>query len=84
MVDREKGTPNFSAALAARISPSACIMPVKPVGAMATGIFTSSPIIFVARVRLVMSTSTRWRSLMSSNLRLLAFRVPSVQEPERT
>ena len=32
------GMPNFSAARAARISPSACCMPVRPVGAIATGI----------------------------------------------
>ena len=65
MVESEKGTPNFSAARAAKISPSACCMPVKPVGAMASGIFTSSPIILVARLRPSISTNTRWRNLMS-------------------
>ena len=40
--------PKASAARAARISPSACCMPVRPVGAIATGIATSMPIIFVA------------------------------------
>jgi hypothetical protein len=45
MVDSVKRTPNFSAACAARISPSACCMPVKPVGAMATGILQSMPTI---------------------------------------
>src|SRR5450830_1036116 len=40
MVDKVNGTPNFSAALAARISPSACCMPVSPVGASATGMLT--------------------------------------------
>jgi len=64
MVDRVKGTPNSSAALAASISPSACCMPVKPVGASATGIFTFSPIIVVSSERPLMSTSTRWRSLI--------------------
>ena len=39
--------PNFSAARAARISPSACCMPVRPVGAIATGIATSMPTIVV-------------------------------------
>ena len=34
MVESVNGTPNFSAARAARISPSACCMPVRPVGAM--------------------------------------------------
>ena len=62
MVERQKGTPASSAAWAARISPSACCMPQKPVGARATGIDTGSPIISVARLRSVMSTSTRWRS----------------------
>ena len=56
--------PNFSAARAARISPSACCMPVSPVGAIATGITVSTPTIFVRSVRLSMSTATRWRSLM--------------------
>jgi hypothetical protein len=44
MVESVKGTPNSSAAWAASISPSACCMPVKPVGASATGIDTFSPI----------------------------------------
>ena len=59
MVDKQKGTPNFSAALAARISPSAYCMPVSPVGASATGILTSWPTIVVFVVRLVISTATR-------------------------
>ena len=42
------GMPNFSAARAARISPSACCMPVRPVGAIATGIVAGMPTIFVA------------------------------------
>ena len=37
MVDKVKGTPNSSAAWAARISPSARCMPARPVGANATG-----------------------------------------------
>jgi hypothetical protein len=61
MVESVNGTPNFSAARAARISPSACCMPVRPVGARATGIATSSPIIFVATLRGCMLTATRWR-----------------------
>ncbi len=61
---RVNGMPNFSAARAARISPSACCMPVRPVGAIATGIAVGMPTIFVAIERLAMSTATRWRSLM--------------------
>ncbi len=37
MVDREKGMPAASAAVAPAISPSACIIRVKPVGAMPNG-----------------------------------------------
>ncbi len=62
IVDNVNGTPNFSAALAARISPSACCMPVRPTGAIATGILTSTPTILVAVLRLAMFTATRWRS----------------------
>jgi hypothetical protein len=65
IVDRVNGMPNFSAALAARISPSACCMPVSPVGAMATGIFTSTPTIRVAVLRFSMLTATRCRSRMA-------------------
>ena len=43
MVDSVNGMPNFSAARAAWISPSACCMPVRPTGAMHTGIFVSWP-----------------------------------------
>jgi hypothetical protein len=64
MVDKQKGTPNFSAALAANISPSACCMPVNPVGASATGIVTFSPTMVVSRVRLVILTATLWRNLI--------------------
>ena len=41
IVDKVNGMPNFSAAMAALISPSACCMPVMPVGAIATGIATA-------------------------------------------
>jgi hypothetical protein len=64
MVDSVNGTPNFSAARAARISPSACCMPVSPTGASATGIATSSPIIVVRTERFSRLTATRWRSLI--------------------
>jgi hypothetical protein len=37
MVESVKGTPNFSAARAALISPSADCMPQRPTGARATG-----------------------------------------------
>ena len=40
MVDKVKGIPNSSAAWAANISPSALCIPVRPVGAIATGIDT--------------------------------------------
>ena len=62
IVESVNGTPNFSAARAARISPSAYCMPVSPVGASATGIAASTPTIFVARLRVSMFTATRWRS----------------------
>ena len=42
-VDSEKGIPNLAAARAPAISPSVCIMRVKPVGAIPTGIANSSP-----------------------------------------
>ena len=65
MVDNVNGMPNFSAARAAKISPSACAMPVKPVGAIATGIFTSCPIILVSKLRPSILTNTFWRKRMS-------------------
>ena len=64
MVESVNGTPNFSAARAARISPSACCMPVSPVGASATGIVTFSPIIVVSSERFSMLTATRWWNLI--------------------
>ena len=51
--------PNFLAARAAAISPSACCMPVRPVGARATGIVTGSPIMVVAVLRPSMLMATR-------------------------
>ena len=64
MVESVNGTPKASAARAARISPSACCMPSRPIGASATGMATSMPIIFVCSERFSMSTATRWRSLI--------------------
>ena len=64
MVESVNGMPNFSAARAAWISPSACCMPVRPTGAMATGIFTAWPTMVVASERPSMFTATRWRSRM--------------------
>ena len=52
------------AARAARISPSACCMPVRPVGASATGIDTSWPTILLRRLRSSRLTATRWRNLI--------------------
>ena len=53
------GIPNFFAAIAPSISPSACCMPVRPTGASATGMATGSPIIVVFKERLSMFTATR-------------------------
>ena len=64
MVESVNGIPNFSAARAAWISPSACCMPVSPTGAMATGIETSWPTMVVRVLRPSMFTATRWRSLI--------------------
>ena len=72
MVDSVNGTPNSSAAWAARISPSACCMPVRPVGASATGIDTFSPTMVDSSERSLMSTSTRWRSLILAKSSSLA------------
>ena len=81
MVESVKGTPNFSAARAARISPSAHCMPVEPTGASATGIATFSPIIVGAVLRPVISTATRWRRRIRSKSVTLSRKVCSVQEP---
>ena len=64
MVDSVNGTPNFSAARAARISPSGYCMPVRPVGASATGMATSCPAMRVRVLRTATFTATRWRSLI--------------------
>ncbi len=64
MVDKVNGMPNFSLARAAWISPSACCMPVRPTGAIATGILTAQPTMVVAVLRFSMFTATRWRSLI--------------------
>lgn len=82
MVDRVNGTPKRSAAWAARISPSACCMPVRPVGDRATGIATCWPTMVEARLRFSRLTATRWRNLILAKSLLLARYVDSVQEPE--
>ena len=64
MVESVKGMPNCLAARAAKISPSACCMPVRPVGAMATGMCTRWPTMVVAVLRPSIFTATRWRSLI--------------------
>ena len=65
IVDSVNGMPNFSAARAARISPSACCMPVRPVGAIATGIVdVDADHRACAVLRFSMLTATRWRSLI--------------------
>ena len=58
-VDIEYGTPNFAAARAALISPSASYIPANPVGAIAKGIVIFRPIIELSRVRSLISTQTR-------------------------
>ncbi|MNT04131.1 hypothetical protein D3C72_1386970 [compost metagenome] len=62
MVDKVNGMPCRFAARAARISPSACCMPVNPVGAIATGMLTGWPTMVLVVLRSVMSTATRWRN----------------------
>jgi hypothetical protein len=64
MVERVKGMPNFFAASAPGISPSACSMPVRPVGAMATGMATFCPIMVLAVLRFSMFTAT-WTGVSS-------------------
>ena len=64
IVDSVNGMPNFFAAIAPSISPSACCMPVSPVGAIATGMAVSTPAIVVRIERPSMLTATRWRSLI--------------------
>ena len=59
MVESVKGMPNFSAARAALISPSAVCMPAAPVGERPSGIVAGRPRMVVARLRLVMSTPIR-------------------------
>jgi hypothetical protein len=59
MVDRQNLMPAASAARAASISPSPWTRPVSPVGAMASGIETSSPSIEEASDTFDTSISTR-------------------------
>ena len=82
MVLSVKGTPKSSAARAARISPSACCIPVSPTGASATGIATSRPAIVVFVDRPSMSTATRWRSRIRSKSVSFSRKVCSVQLPD--
>ena len=72
IVDSVNGMPNFSAARAAWISPSACCMPVSPTGAMHTGMRAVTPTIVVAVLRFSMFTATRWRNWMAWKSLLLA------------
>ena len=64
MVESVNGIPNFSAARAAWISPSACCMPVSPTGAIATGIATVCPAMLLRVLRFSRFTATRWRNLI--------------------
>ena len=82
MVESVKGTPAASAARAARISPSACCIPVSPTGASATGIATSCPAMVLAVLRPDMSTATRWRRRISAKSVVFSRKVCSVQLPD--
>ncbi|MNL68374.1 hypothetical protein D3C87_1930880 [compost metagenome] len=64
MVESENGMPNFSAARAALISPSAVCMPPVAAGAMATGMAISWPSILTLRFRPSRFTATFWLSLI--------------------
>ena len=78
IVDRQKGTPNFSAARAAWISPSACCIPVRPTGARATGMVAGRPTISDAVLRFDMSTATFWRSFRRAKSVVFSRKVCSV------
>jgi hypothetical protein len=78
MVESVNGTPKRSAARAARISPSAQLRPVSPVGARATGMVTSWPAIATRVERWSTSMPTRWRSVSDSRSERFARRVHSV------
>ena len=82
MVESVKGTPNFSAARAALISPSARCIPVSPTGERPTGIATSRPSIRDVSVRSDMSTATRWRKRSLSKSEVFSRKVCSVQLPD--
>ena len=77
MVDRQNLMPAASAARAASISPSPWTRPVSPVGAMATGIETSSPSIEEASDTFDTSISTRWRKRIALSSSRLALSVSS-------
>ena len=72
MRDRDFVERLIERARAARISPSACCMPVMPVGASATGIAASTPTMRVRSERFSMFTATRWRSLIGRKSSLFA------------
>ena len=56
-------------------------MPVRPVGASATGMATSTPAIVVRVERFSMFTATRWRSRIAPKSASFARYVLSVHEP---
>ena len=82
IVESVKGTPNSSAAFAANISPSARCIPVRPVGARATGIGRSWPSISILVLRSLTLAPTLCRSFRFSKSFSLDRYVDSVQEPE--
>src|SRR6266850_2172492 len=84
MVESVKGTPNWWAARAARISPFAQLSPSSPTGASATGMVTSRPSRVVFVERRSTSMPTRWRSPMPSISARLARSVHSVYAPQST
>ena len=67
MVDRLKGMPARCAAMAPAHSPSVCIMRVKPVGAMASGMADSVPQRVVRRLTFSTSRRTPGRKARLSN-----------------
>src|SRR5947207_13242736 len=84
MVESVNGTPNFSAARAARISPSAHCIPVSPTGAIATGIVTLGPSIVDSVVRATVSSATRCRRLGAARSSFLTRYGPAVKFPHST
>ena len=78
------GTPKFSAALAAKISPSGCCMPCNPTGAIAHGILNLDPNISTEVSLSEISTATLCLNLIFLKSSQLALKVVSDQDPDST